>query len=114
MHINQVARANKQKVSLQKRLRRKEITLIYLNGTYKTAMNMQNGTEAKIRQDILQEIQVLEQNYQVLSAFISGSDLDPSTVGNSLQVFKDSLNRASTYVLALYNLRGQSINIPWE
>jgi len=75
---------------------------------------MQNGTEAKIRQDILLEIQVLEQNYQVLSAFIAGSDLDPQTVGNSLQAFKDSLSRASTYILALYNLRGQRIDIPWE
>ena len=75
---------------------------------------MQNDTEAKIRQDILREIQVLEQNYQILSTFISGSDLDPSTVGNSLQTFKDSLSRASTYVLALYNLRGQRIDIPWE
>ena len=75
---------------------------------------MENGTEAKIRQDILREIQVLEQNYQIISAFISGSDLDPSTLGNSLQAFKDSLSRASTYVLALYNLRGQRIDIPWE
>ncbi|MCL2359240.1 MAG: hypothetical protein LBH74_03145 [Nitrososphaerota archaeon] len=75
---------------------------------------MQNSTEAKIRQDLLLEIQILEQNYQVLWAFISGSDFDPSTVGNSIQSFKDSLSRASTYVLALYNLKGQRIDIPWE
>ncbi|MDR0372819.1 MAG: hypothetical protein LBI79_04580 [Nitrososphaerota archaeon] len=75
---------------------------------------MQNDTEAKIRQDLLIEIQTLEQNYRVLSAFLSGTDYDPATVGSSLQTFKDSLSRASTYVLALYNLKGQRVNIPWE
>ncbi len=75
---------------------------------------MQNDTEAKIKQDLLAEIQTLEQNYRVLSGFTSGSDYDPITVGNSIQTFKDSLSRASAYVLALYNLKGRRVNIPWE
>jgi hypothetical protein len=31
-----------------------------------------------------------------------------------MQTFKDSLSRASAYVLALYNLRGRHVTIPWE
>ncbi len=75
---------------------------------------MQNDTEAKIKQDLLAEIQTLGQNYQVLSGFILGSDYDPLTIGNSIQTFKDSLSRASAFVLALYNLKGRRVNIPWE
>jgi len=75
---------------------------------------MQNDTEAKIKADILAETQTLEQNYSTIAGFILGTDYDPATIGNSLQAFKDSLNRASAYVLTLYNLKGQYISIPWE
>ncbi|MFA5573332.1 MAG: hypothetical protein GX799_01440 [Crenarchaeota archaeon] len=75
---------------------------------------MSGETEAKIKQDILVEIQTLEQNYRVLVGFIAGTDYDPLTVGTSIQTFKDSLSRASAYVLALYNLKGRRVNIPWE
>ena len=50
----------------------------------------------------------------MMSGFISGSDYDPATIGNSIQTFKDSLSRASAFVLALYNLKGRRVNIPWE
>jgi hypothetical protein len=75
---------------------------------------MQTDTEAKIKADLLAETQTLEQNYKILAGFTSGKDYDPATVGNSIQAFKDSLSRASAYVLALYNLKGQRVNIPWE
>jgi len=75
---------------------------------------MSSDTEAKIKQDLLAEIQILEQNYKVLAGFIIGTDYDPLTVGNSIQTFKDSLSRASAYVLALYNLKGRRVNIPWD
>lgn len=71
-------------------------------------------TEAKIKQDILAEIQVMNENYRIIAGFISGQDYDPATIGNSMQTFKDSLSRASAYVLALYNLKGRRVNIPWE
>ena len=77
-------------------------------------MPMSNDAETKIKQDLLLEIQILQQNYSVLSGFMSGNDYDPMTVGNSLQAFKDSLSRASAFVLALYNLKGRRVNIPWE
>jgi hypothetical protein len=75
---------------------------------------MQSNTEEKIKQDLLGEIQNLEQNYQVIQGFITGKDYDVTLVGNSVQAFKDSLSRASAFVLALYNLKGKRVNIPWE
>ncbi len=75
---------------------------------------MPNDTESKIKQDLLAEIQTLEQNYVVISGFISGTDYDPTTIGTSIQAFKDSLSRASAFVLALYNLKGRRVSIPWE
>ena len=70
--------------------------------------------EAKIKQDIIVEIQGLEENYKVLASFVAGTDYDPIAIGTRMQAFKDSLSRASAYVLALYNLKGQRVNIPWE
>jgi len=73
-----------------------------------------SSPEAKIKQDLLTEIQILSENYKLLASFTAGTDYDPATVGNGMQTFKDSLSRASAYVLALYNLKGQRVNIPWE
>lgn len=75
---------------------------------------MQNDAESKIKQDLLVEIQKLEENYTVIRNFVAGQDYEVSTIGNSLQTFKDSLSRASAFVLALYNLKGKRVNIPWE
>jgi hypothetical protein len=75
---------------------------------------MSTEAEAKIKQDLLSEIPVLEQNYRVLYGFITGADYEPSTVGNSIQTFKDSLSRSSAYILALYNLKSRRVNIPWD
>jgi hypothetical protein len=70
--------------------------------------------EAKLKQDLFVEIKNLEQNQGVLRSFISGKDYDTLVVGNTLQSFKDGLSRASAFVLALYNLKGRRVNIPWE
>ncbi|MCW4028709.1 MAG: hypothetical protein NWE92_03580 [Candidatus Bathyarchaeota archaeon] len=75
---------------------------------------MQSDTEAKIKQDLLVEIANLEQNYLVIKAFISGKDVEVSALGESILSFKGSLSRASAFVLALYNLKGVRVNIPWE
>jgi hypothetical protein len=75
---------------------------------------MQNDAETRIKQDLLVEIHNLEQNYQVIKGFISGKDYDVAVLGNSIQSFKDSLSRASAFVLALYNLKGKRVNIPWD
>ncbi|GEM_PF-531927 len=76
--------------------------------------SMQNDTETKIKQDLLVEIQNLEQNYSVIAGFIAGKDYDVTTIGTSIQSFRDSLSRASAFVLALYNFKGKRVNIPWE
>ena len=75
---------------------------------------MADNTETKIKQDLFAEIQNLEQNYKVIKSFLSATDYDAITLGGTIQSFKDSLSRASAFVLALYNLKGKRVNIPWE
>ena len=75
---------------------------------------MQNDTETKIKQDLFAEIQNLEQNYKVIESFMDGKDYDVTVIGTSIQSFKDSLSRASAFVLALYNFKGKRVNIPWD
>ncbi len=75
---------------------------------------MQSDTEAKIKQDLLAEISNLEVNYGVIRGFVLGQEYEVAVIGSSIQSFKDSLSRASAFVLALYNLRGKRVNIPWE
>jgi hypothetical protein len=75
---------------------------------------MENDVETKIKQDLLAEIQNLEQNYKVIEGFVSGKEYEVTVIGSSIQSFKDSLSRASAFVLALYNLKGKRVNIPWD
>ena len=73
-----------------------------------------SDAESKIKQDLFIEIRNLEQNYSVIKGFMSGKDYDALAIGASIQSFKDSLSRASAFVLALYNLKGRRVSIPWE
>jgi len=75
---------------------------------------MQDSTETKIKQDILVEIKNLEQSYSIIKSFLAGKDYDNITIGQTIQSFKDSISRASAFVLALYSLKGKRVNIPWE
>jgi hypothetical protein len=87
---------------------------MYQSEAYKVAINMAGNAEANIKQDLFVEIQNLEQNYAIIRSFLAGKDYDSITIGQSIQSFKDSLNRASAFVLALYNLKGKRVNIPWD
>ncbi|HMK94512.1 MAG TPA: hypothetical protein VK536_03835 [Candidatus Limnocylindrales bacterium] len=73
-----------------------------------------SDAEERIKQDLFVEIQNLEQNYNVIRSFISGKDYDSLVIDGTLQAFRDSLSRASAFVLALYNLKGKRVSIPWE
>ena len=75
---------------------------------------MPENTEARIKQDLFVEIQNLGQNYAVIESFLEGKEYDSLAIGQAIQSFKDSLSRASASVLALYNLKGKRVNIPWE
>ncbi len=75
---------------------------------------MAENTETKIKQDLFAEILNLEQNYKVIRSFLSGTDYDSITLGGTIQSFKDGLSRTSAFVLALYNLKGKRVNIPWD
>ena len=73
-----------------------------------------SDAESKIKQDLLAEIHNLELNSKVIEGFIAGKEYDVAVIGGAIQSFKDSLSRASAFVLALYNLRGKRVNIPWD
>ena len=75
---------------------------------------MVDSAETNIKQDLFVEIQNLEQNYMVIKSFLAGKNYDSITIGQTIQSFKDSLSRASAFVLALYNLKGKRVNIPWD
>ena len=87
---------------------------MYQSEPYKMAINMAGNAEANIKQDLFVEIQNLEQNYAVMRSFLGGEDYDNITLGQTIQSFKDGLSRASAFVLALYNLKGKRVSIPWE
>jgi hypothetical protein len=70
--------------------------------------------ESKIKQDLLEEIEKLLTSSIVLGDFLAGKDFDVTEITWNIQLFKDSLSRASAYVLALYNLKGRRVTIPWE
>ena len=75
---------------------------------------MVDDVEARIKQDLLAETENLEQSYRLIDSFLSGEDYDSLALGQMIQSFKDSLSRASAFVLALYNLKGKRVSIPWE
>ena len=75
---------------------------------------MVDSAETNIKQDLFVEIQNLEQNYIVIKGFLARKNYDSITIGQTIQSFKDSLSRASAFVLALYNFKGKRVNIPWE
>ncbi len=75
---------------------------------------MPNDTEAKIKQDLIAEIVNLEQNYHSINTNLLAKEYDPIALGTTLKNFKDSLSRASAFTLALYNLKGLKVKIPWE
>ncbi|MCW4005529.1 MAG: hypothetical protein NWF04_02870 [Candidatus Bathyarchaeota archaeon] len=75
---------------------------------------MQGNTEARIRQDLIDSIDNVEEQYKVLTQYLSGATYDSLQIKVHLQAFKGSLNKTSAYLLTLYNLRGQPITIPWD
>jgi hypothetical protein len=75
---------------------------------------MVDSAESKLKQDLLQEITVLQESSGVLGDFLGGKDFDIMQISGNVKTFKDSLSRASAYVLALYNLKGKRVTIPWE
>jgi hypothetical protein len=71
-------------------------------------------TEIKLRQDLYAEITFLEQSYRQINIGLLAKDYDASAVATALKTFKDSLNRASAYALALYTIRGKQVTFSWE
>jgi hypothetical protein len=75
---------------------------------------MSEGVEIKVRQDLSAEITLLEESFRQIKTQLLTKDYNAQTVVSTLKTFKDSLNRASAYILTLYTLKGKQINITWE
>jgi len=75
---------------------------------------MSEGAEMKIRQDLSAEITLLEESYRQIKNQLLAKDYNASVVVSALKTFKDSLNRASAYVLTLFTLKGKQVNITWD
>jgi hypothetical protein len=88
--------------------------MYYVLDLQKGDMVMQNEAEIRIKQELIAEILNLEKFYGSLKDYLLGAEYNAVEIRGNLQVFKDSLNKVSAYILALYNLKGQRIKIPWE
>jgi hypothetical protein len=75
---------------------------------------MSEGAEAKVKQDLSAEITRLEESYRKIHSGLSAKEYDASAVVSALKAFKDSLNRASAYILTLFTLKGKQVNISWD
>ncbi len=75
---------------------------------------MQDAKDAETTKILRQEIEALQNYYQVLSGFIAGMPCDTIEVITTLQLFKASLNRISAHILTLYQIKGQRTKITWE
>ncbi|MCL2642488.1 MAG: hypothetical protein FWD52_03100 [Candidatus Bathyarchaeota archaeon] len=71
-------------------------------------------SEVKLRQDLYAEITLLEESYRQINSGLLAKSYDALAVASALKTFKDSLNRASAYALALYTLRGKRVSISWD
>ena len=75
---------------------------------------MSEEAKIKIRQDLYAEITFLEESYQQINSHLLAKEYNASAVVSALKAFKDSLNRASAYILTLFTLKGKQVNISWE
>ncbi|MCL1966225.1 MAG: hypothetical protein FWF66_05995 [Candidatus Bathyarchaeota archaeon] len=75
---------------------------------------MSQGAEIKIKHDLSTEITLLEESYSQIKRHLLAKDYDAAVVVSTLKAFKDSLNRASAYLLTLFTLKGKQVNISWD
>ncbi|MDR0797859.1 MAG: hypothetical protein LBE70_03995 [Nitrososphaerota archaeon] len=75
---------------------------------------MIEGAEIKIRREISAEVTVLEESYKQIKSLLLVGEYDATAVVSAIKAFKDSLSRASAYVLTLFTLKGKQVNISWE
>jgi len=77
-------------------------------------MAMQDGKDIRIKGELYAEIQALQNNYATINGYIAGKEYDSLEVVGTLQVFRDTLNRISSQILTLYQIKGQKTKITWE
>ena len=77
-------------------------------------MPMQDETEAKIKSELINEIQSLEKRYSLIQNYLSGTECDDMEIIGNLRVFKDTLSRISAHILTFYTMKGQRTKITWD
>ena len=76
---------------------------------------MQTPLDEQIKNELLNEITQLEDNYKIIRNYLSGAEYETTAIQVALKKLRDQLNVVSAHILTLYNLKGQKIrNIPWE
>ena len=53
---------------------------------------MVDSAESKLKQDLLQEIAVLDESSSLLADFLAGKDFDITEISGSIKAFKDSFS----------------------
>jgi hypothetical protein len=77
-------------------------------------MLMQDGSDARIKSELIAEITALEEHYQTIKKYLLGAEYDPAEIVGTLQVFKTGLDRVSVHILTFYTLKGHRTKITWE
>ncbi len=75
---------------------------------------MQDGTEAQIKNALKTEIFGLQSNFRTIQSYLTGTSHDNLEIVEAVRAFRDGLNRISTHILALYQLKGQKAKITWQ
>ena len=76
---------------------------------------MQNPLDEQIKNELLNEIQMLQENYKTIRNYLAGAEYETTEIQVALKKLRDELSVVSAHILTLYNLKGQKIrNIPWE
>ncbi len=69
---------------------------------------------AQIGTALKAEIEALEIHYQTINSYLTGTECADYQIIGTLRTFKESLNRISAHILALYQLKGQKTKITWD
>lgn len=75
---------------------------------------IQGPAEKRIKEDLLEQIGNLENQYTTIKKYLSNGEYDALEIKCNVQIFKETLEKVSAYVLTLYNLKGQRVKIPWD
>jgi len=74
---------------------------------------MRDGTDEIIKTSLYGEIETLEKQYNAIKGYLVGNDGDLEII-DVVKGFRNTLDKISTHVLALYTVEGQKAKITWD